>query len=285
MTRRRLALVLLANALLSLLISLTVIWAGLQLGWLASPRQPTPYVIVPPTPTFTPVRTPTPTRPVTPTPTIATEVYLVQPGDTLLGIATRLGVDWQLLLALNDIADPDHLLVGQPLQVPVGSLPTATPTAVATSTVAIIVSVSPTAAITASLAAVPTATVAAIAPTTLTPTITATLALTQPLPVIIGVTTPGELATEAVLLANQGGAPLHLQNWSLRSPDGRRYVFPRFTLLPATLVRIHTGPGTDGLQDLYWSQPKAAWYPGMVIILTDQAGNAMAKYEIVSSSQ
>lgn len=44
--------------------------------------------------------------------------YTVQRGDTLSAIADRFGTDVATLAALNHLADPDHLLVGQRLRLP-----------------------------------------------------------------------------------------------------------------------------------------------------------------------
>ena len=49
-----------------------------------------------------------------PTPT----TYRVQPGDSLSLIAQRFGTDVPTLVALNNIADPDHIEVGQVLRLP-----------------------------------------------------------------------------------------------------------------------------------------------------------------------
>ena len=65
-----------------------------------------------PTPTPTPRATPTPEA--TPTPL----VYRVQPGDTLLGIAVRFGVDMDLLAQENGIANPEGLQIDQELIIP-----------------------------------------------------------------------------------------------------------------------------------------------------------------------
>ena len=59
-----------------------------------------------PLPTGTPMPTPTPI------------VYAVQPGDTLLAVATQFGVSVQAIQEANGITDPRRLQVGQPLIVP-----------------------------------------------------------------------------------------------------------------------------------------------------------------------
>lgn len=111
--------------------------------------QPTPSGSSTPTPTLTPEPTPEPTPtatsapttgPVTPEPTVEPEptttpsnepvpttiaptdpstdaaaVYIVQPGDTLYRIATDHAIPMDVLIALNQITDPDLIYVGQVL--------------------------------------------------------------------------------------------------------------------------------------------------------------------------
>lgn len=43
----------------------------------------------------------------------ATGTYIVQPGDTLSGIAAKYGTSYQNLAAINGIGDPNHIQVGQ----------------------------------------------------------------------------------------------------------------------------------------------------------------------------
>jgi lysozyme len=44
--------------------------------------------------------------------------YTVQPGDTLLGIAIRYGLDWQDIAIANNLSEDDLLQIGQVLRVP-----------------------------------------------------------------------------------------------------------------------------------------------------------------------
>jgi nucleoid-associated protein YgaU len=71
-------------------------------------------VIATPTPAPTPTATPIP-RP-TPTPTVT--VYVVQPGDTLSGIAARFNVSVDDVVESNRILNPDALQVGQEITIP-----------------------------------------------------------------------------------------------------------------------------------------------------------------------
>ncbi len=79
---------------------------------------PSPFT---PPPTFTPTFTPTPI------------LYVVQPGDTLLGIAKKFGVSVSVIQEANAITDPKYLQAGQTLIIPQGEealpgTPTPTPT-------------------------------------------------------------------------------------------------------------------------------------------------------------
>lgn len=79
------------------------------------PSHPTPtpndaFVIVTPTP-GTPI-------PQTPTPRAAQTTYVVQPGDSLSGIATKFGITQQELQQANNIDDPDSIYAGQELIIP-----------------------------------------------------------------------------------------------------------------------------------------------------------------------
>jgi lipoprotein NlpD len=46
------------------------------------------------------------------------ETYVVQPNDTLYGIAIRFGVDLNQLIELNGLSDPNDIQVGQELKIP-----------------------------------------------------------------------------------------------------------------------------------------------------------------------
>jgi LysM repeat protein len=97
------------------------------------------------TPTPSPVATARPTSAATPspaatsnaakpTPSLAVSAdnkYTVQAGDTLFGIAIRLGVDFDDLVSINNIDDPNVLKIGQVLKIPPRK---ATPTAAGTAT-------------------------------------------------------------------------------------------------------------------------------------------------------
>src|SRR5512147_670531 len=109
------------------------IWAiAISLGLAACGGQvvtgstPTPEalaVILPsPTPrsTLAPLAlTPIPTN--TPAPTPTPVIHIVQPGDTLLGIALQYGVTLDALQQINGVLRPETLQIGQQIIIPTGS--------------------------------------------------------------------------------------------------------------------------------------------------------------------
>jgi LysM repeat protein len=89
----------------------------------ASPS-PTPSATPPPTSTATATATVTPTptpAPPAPTPTSTPtrpRTYVIQPGDTLIGIASKFNISVQQLADLNHISDPNLIYAGAVLQLP-----------------------------------------------------------------------------------------------------------------------------------------------------------------------
>ncbi len=90
----------------------------------STPTQASLAIILPsPTarPTFSPqMLTPIPTN--TPAPTPTPVVHIVQPGDTLLGIALQYGVTLDALQQINGVLRPETLQIGQQIIIPVGDL-------------------------------------------------------------------------------------------------------------------------------------------------------------------
>jgi LysM repeat protein len=113
---------------------LVIVWltegGGPPLGGLFAPDTPTPTPSVTPVPaTPTPSNTPTPSEPsATPTPE-GPITYIVEVGDTLTSIAESFGVDLLVLMAANNITDPNAIVVGQQLIIPPAGSVLPTPTA------------------------------------------------------------------------------------------------------------------------------------------------------------
>jgi peptidoglycan endopeptidase LytF len=68
--------------------------------------------------TLPPLITTTTSTTIVVTTTTTLSFYTVQANDTLSKIATKFGVDQAALMALNGITDPDHVELGEVLQIP-----------------------------------------------------------------------------------------------------------------------------------------------------------------------
>jgi LysM repeat protein len=123
-----------------LAVVLVVVGVFLIVIWLTGGESPAlPAFLASPTPTATPTETPLPptaTATITPTSTpspTATEVwpkeYIIELGDSLWSVAEEFGVTIELLLAYNEIEDPNNVPIGTKLIVPEpnSDLPTETP--------------------------------------------------------------------------------------------------------------------------------------------------------------
>lgn len=77
-------------------------------------------IVSDPTSTAKPALAPTLVPTLVPTPTLAGNFaeYTVQPGDALLDIAKKYQLTIKDIMAVNEIADPDSLRVGQVLRIP-----------------------------------------------------------------------------------------------------------------------------------------------------------------------
>ena len=85
----------------------------------AASQAATPAASQAATPAASQAATPAPTSALaTPTAAASPQVYVVQRGDTLLGIADTFGLALADLVRANDIKDPDSIVVGQRLDIP-----------------------------------------------------------------------------------------------------------------------------------------------------------------------
>ncbi len=119
MSRRQIILIVLLNALVSLVISLAVVWAALT-QW--TPRQAG----------YAPLSSPGGFA--QPTPLKSDILYVVQQGDSLSGIALRFGVPIGDLMRANDLTDANRISVGQRLIIPAGPVAERTATRAPTPT-------------------------------------------------------------------------------------------------------------------------------------------------------
>lgn len=92
----------------------------------AIPQTPPRLDPITPSPSLPEVETiPDRTIPPPPAPSASGETYTIARGDTLSGIAVRFGTTTAVLMTLNNISDPDRIIVGQKLVLPEGSDPSA----------------------------------------------------------------------------------------------------------------------------------------------------------------
>lgn len=94
-------------------------------GQIISGPTPTPHslAVILPSPTSISTLSPrklTPDPTETPAPTPTPVIYIVEPGDTLLGIALQYNVTVDELQAVNGVLSPETLQIGQKLIIPVG---------------------------------------------------------------------------------------------------------------------------------------------------------------------
>ncbi len=241
MTRQQAVVLVIINAVLALVISLTVVLVFER--YRNSATEPAVVVGQDVTPGGTPTKADaTPAAEATPVP-VAT--YVVKSGDSLGSVAFRFGVTLDALMAANGIDNANYIVVGQTLLIPTGGatpVPTNTPR--------------------------PGPTMPPVA----TPD-------SGESPVTIdSVVDPGTLALEHVRLVNRGSQGVALEGWRLEDEDGHSYVFPNLFLWRNGTVSVHTTSGEDTATDLYWGLTEAVWNrPDETIRLLNAVGEVVAE--------
>lgn len=205
-----------------------------------------------------------PTQPVDtiipPTPTLPSEIYRVRAGDTLGIIADRNNISLQDILAINNLEDPNNLLIGQEILLPTGPLPTLTLTFTPTPT-----SQPPG-----------TPTPRSTHPPTSTPSLTPKAAEVS----ITSVLGTGDLATERVRITLHGGSEISLSDWQLIDSDLHSFIFPQLDLFPEASIQVNTRTGLNTAADLFWGLSTPVWEPGETVQLLDAAGTVRATFKI-----
>ncbi len=259
MNRRQLALVIILNALISLVVALLVVWivdvrrpdaeelaalAGVATIGSTGGATAAPAVQLPPTATAAaPVAPETTPVPVAGEPSVDAagqvgepEYYVVQAGDTLSGIASKLGVTMQELVDANDLNDANNIFSGQQLLVPSGEAP----------------------------------------PTATPPQVFGTTGLK-----IRTVAGAGLLANEYVEIINDTDQVFSLQGWKLQQGGGGpEYAFGDVQIFPGGSVRLYTTTGTDSTIARYWGQAAPVWSSGATAMLINAQGERVADYAV-----
>ncbi len=183
--------------------------------------------------------------------------YTVQPGDTLGAIAVKFDITVAEITEVNEISDPDALVVGQVLTIrrPLINPATQTPP--------------------------PTRDVEAERETT-TPNPTST---PPPVPggsrvMIDSVIGAGDLASERIFLKRVGSGELSLNDWQLVAENGETFDFPQLTLFENGAVFVYTKEGQTTAVALYWALDHPVWESGETVELLDDQGRVHTTYEI-----
>lgn len=205
-----------------------------------------------PPPTFPP-RPETASVPETPAPL----QHVVQPGETLFGIAAAYGVSLAELIEANHIQNPDLIRPGEVLVIP-GRTATG--------------AVFPTPAGTSASPVPP--------PAVMTRPALPVLTTSGPVAVeIAAVLGAGDLAREMVRLRNRG-ATVSLEGWSLSAASGSQFLFPRLILFPEAEVVLYSGAGESTPTRLYWGRTAPAWKSGELLILRNAEGETVDTYVV-----
>jgi LysM repeat protein len=266
MTRKQVAFIIAVNAVISAVISVVVV--------LLVARPPEKVSSITPT---SPVAA---TQPVgaASTPTAELVIHIVQPGDTISGLALQYDVPEADIIAASHLENPNFLQVGRELIIPIGGLTqaTATFTPEPTATETPIPFQPPSADMTATAAAELGATATAL-PTPLPSTGELQIEISE-------ILAPGQVDQERVVISNVGDRLADMQGWTLSDIDGNVYSFPNFRLWAGGSVTVHTRIGQDGNPpaNFYWGKLQAVWSASEVATLRDAAGAEISTYIVGS---
>jgi lamin tail-like protein len=97
---------------------------------------------------------------------------------------------------------------------------------------------------------------------------------------VVSIVGAGMLDAEWVTIRNAGEESLNLSGWQLKDTDKNVFTFPNLTLNADGAVRVHTGPGTDNVIDLYWNSSVPIWESGEEAQLFDSIGNQQDTYQV-----
>ncbi len=219
--------------------------------------------------------------------------YVVEEGDTLGLIADKFAIPLSDLMVANGLTNKDFIQIGQELTIPLGGLATATPTftPVLVPTETPLPFDPPTPLPTdAEIPPEPAATVGPSPTPTDTPTPTPTPIPTSTPPpfdeinvVITEVIEPGDLLRETLVVLNRG-AGTSLKDWKLEGSSLGVFIFPDIFLFSGGSIRIHTAAGENSPSDLYLNQGEPAWPPGTTIILSDANNTEISRFTVPSSA-
>ena len=97
---------------------------------------------------------------------------------------------------------------------------------------------------------------------------------------ILDIEAAGDLAQEAMLIANESNSPFNLNGWQLSKEGGPTYTFGNVQLFPGSSIRLYSTAGTDNSIALYWGQAEGVWTPGSAALLRNTDNITIDTYEI-----
>jgi LysM repeat protein len=183
--------------------------------------------------------------------------YTVQTGDTLGAIAVKFNITVAEITAVNEIADPDALEVGQVLIIRRPLVILSTQTSL------------PAEEIEAELEA-----------TTTIPTSTPAPLTGESQVIIDSAIGVSDLSSERVFLKRVGPDEISLSGWQLVAENGEVFDFPQITLFENGAVFIHTREGQTTAVALYWGLDHSVWESGDTVVLLDDLGEVHTNYQI-----
>lgn len=205
--------------------------------------------------------------------------YVVEEGDTLGLIAQKFSVSLSDLMIANGLSNQDLIQIGQELTIPLGGVSTATPTftpmPIPTETP---LPFDPPTPLPAD-AEIPREPAVTVGPSP-TPIPTSTPPPFDEINVVISeVTGAGDLVRETLVILNKG-AGTSLRDWKLEGSSLGVFIFPDIFLFSGGSIRVHTAAGENTPSDLYLNQGEPAWPPGTTIILNDSSNTEISRYVV-----
>ncbi len=184
-------------------------------------------------------------------------VYTVQTGDTLGAIAVKFSITVAEITAVNEIADPDALEVGQVLIIRRPLVVPSTQTSLIAEEIE-----------------------AELEATTANPTRTPIPLTGESRVTIDSVIGVSDLASERIFLKRVGPGEISLTGWQLVAENGDVFDFPQITLFENGAVFIYTREGQTTAVALYWELDHSVWESGDKLVLLDDLGEVHTTYQI-----
>ncbi|MFN2216333.1 MAG: lamin tail domain-containing protein [Anaerolineales bacterium] len=97
---------------------------------------------------------------------------------------------------------------------------------------------------------------------------------------IVSVIGSDVVATEVVVIRNNGDDAVTLTNWSLMNGNKTIFTFPQVKMFKDGMLQIHSIAGANTAVDLYLGRTEPAWSTGDVASIVDTQGNPVATYVI-----